>query len=68
MVKSASKTGVADPKKSTDSGIDITPHLTQFRALGAQACLDRQIPVKAVEAMKESGFIRALLPKKVGGA
>ena len=61
------KTGVADPKKSADSGIDITPHLTQFQALGAQACLDRQVSVKAVEAMKKSGFIRALLPKKWGG-
>jgi len=50
-----------------DSDIDISPHLSLFRELGAQARVDRQVSVKAVNALKDSGFIRALLPKKWGG-
>ena len=44
-----------------DSDIDIAPHLSLFRELGAQARVDRQVSVKAVNALKESGFILSLI-------
>ena len=63
----AVETKAIESSALTDSDIDISPHLSLFRELGAQARVDRQVSVRAVNALKDSGFIRALLPKKWGG-
>ena len=50
-----------------NSEIDILPHLARLKELGPPARLDRQITVEAMDLIKASGFMRALLPKRWGG-
>ena len=51
----------------SNSEIDIVPHLARLKELGPQARLDRQVTVEAMDLIKASGFMRALLPKRWGG-
>lgn len=52
---------------ASSSKIDIVPHLARLKELGPQARLDRQVTVEAMDLIKASGFMRALLPKQWGG-
>ena len=56
-----------EPRKPDAPTIDIGPHLPLIARLGPQGRAERQIPRQAIEALKESGFMRALLPKPWGG-
>ena len=47
--------------------IRIKPHLELIARLGPQGRTDRQVAREAIEALKESGFMRALVPKRWGG-
>ena len=51
----------------SNSEIDIVPHLARLKELGPQARRDRQVTVEAMDLIKASGFMRALLPKRWGG-
>lgn len=51
----------------TGSGIEIEPYLPLFKAQGPKARSDRQVSTETMDALKQSGFMRALLPKKWGG-
>jgi 3-hydroxy-9,10-secoandrosta-1,3,5(10)-triene-9,17-dione monooxygenase len=50
-----------------NSEINILPHLARLKELGPPARLDRQVTVEAMDLIKASGFMRALLPKRWGG-
>ena len=56
-----------EPREADAPTIDIESHLPLIARLGAQGRADRQIPREAIQALKESGFMRALLPKPWGG-
>ncbi|MDC0069244.1 flavin-dependent monooxygenase, partial [Gammaproteobacteria bacterium] len=51
----------------SNSEIVIVPHLARLKELGPQARRDRQVTVEAMDLIKASGFMRALLPKRWGG-
>ena len=51
----------------SNPAIDIVPHLARLKELGPQARRDRQVTVEAMDLIKASGFMRALLPKRWGG-
>jgi hypothetical protein len=50
-----------------NSEINIVPQLARLKELGPQARRDRQVTVEAMDLIKASGFMRALLPKRWGG-
>jgi 3-hydroxy-9,10-secoandrosta-1,3,5(10)-triene-9,17-dione monooxygenase len=50
-----------------NSEINIVPHLARLKELGPPARRDRQLTVEAMDLIKSSGFMRALLPKRWGG-
>ncbi len=49
------------------AGIDIDPHLPLFAERAAQGRADRQVARECIEALKDCGFMRCLLPKPWGG-
>ncbi len=53
--------------RATISRIDIEPQLELIESLAATGRQDRQVSVEAIAALKRSGFIRAVLPRKWGG-
>ncbi len=48
-------------------GLDIEPHLPLIAALATEGRANRQVKRDAIDALIESGFMRALLPKPWGG-
>lgn len=50
-----------------NSQINIVPHLERLKALAPQALADRQLTVEAMDLLKQSGFMKALLPKRWDG-
>ncbi len=50
-----------------NSNIAITPYLESFEQNAQQGFESRKIAPQSIEAMKQSGFIRSMLPKKWGG-
>jgi 3-hydroxy-9,10-secoandrosta-1,3,5(10)-triene-9,17-dione monooxygenase len=61
------QTAASNASDSDAPAIRIEPHLPLIARLGAQGRTDRQIASEAIDALKESGFMRALLPKRWGG-
>lgn len=49
------------------ASIDIDPHLPLFAERAAQGRADRQVARDCIEALKDCGFMRCLLPKPWGG-
>ncbi len=52
---------------SEDQTLDISSALDVVTSCAAQGRKDRQIPKKAIEAIRKTGYFRALLPKQYGG-
>ena len=48
-------------------GLDVEPHLPLIAKLAPEGRANRQVKREAIEAIVESGFMRALLPKPWGG-
>ena len=56
-----------EARESNVPAPDIEPHLPLIAQLGPQGRADRQVPRELIGALKQSGFMRALLPKPWGG-
>lgn len=53
--------------RPVETGLDITPYLALIGEKGPAGREARRLHDDAVQAMKDAGFIRALLPKAYGG-
>ncbi|WP_321393879.1 hypothetical protein [Emcibacter sp.] len=50
-----------------DNDFDVDPILDLIEKNGPLGRKERKVPVESVEALRESGFFRAYLPKELGG-
>ncbi len=57
----------AESLQSTAAAINVEPHLSRIRELGPQGRVNRRIAEESIGLLKQSGFMRALLPEKWGG-
>ena len=58
---------IAAQSSGESSVIDIEPCLARIRELGPEGRNNRQVTTESIELLKQSGFMRAVLPKKWGG-
>ena len=57
----------AESLQGTAAAINVEPHLSRIRELGPQGRVDRRVADESIDLLKQSGFMRALLPEKWGG-
>ena len=62
-----SQSAVSAIDESELQALDIEPHLPLIAELASEGRADRQVKREAIDAIIESGFMRALLPKPWGG-
>lgn len=59
--------GEAAQSTTEMTSINIEPHLERLHELGPQGRAGRQVTTEAMDLLKESGFMRSVLPEKWGG-
>ena len=62
-----SQSAVSAIDESELQALDIEPHLPLIAELASEGRANRQVKQEAIDAIIESGFMRALLPKPWGG-
>ena len=62
-----SQSAVSAIGESESQALDIEPHLSLIAELASEGRASRQVKREAIDAIIESGFMRALLPKPWGG-